>query len=57
MTTYVNVLTHPVDLADGRVIPAGGVCEPGREAHDKQLVEAGTLVKVAEPKKPNRGGK
>lgn len=49
--THVNALTHPVDLDDGRVIPAGGGCTPGPGVHDQALIDQGALVPVDVGKK------
>ncbi len=46
--THVNTATHPVDLADGRVIPAGRTATPSSDPHDQALVADGTLAAITE---------
>jgi hypothetical protein len=45
--SHINVLDHPIDLADGKVIEAGeGVkltAEQARDPHNKTLIADGAL--------------
>ncbi len=52
-STYRCVSTHPVDLADGRIVAPGDVVQPDLNLeHDRLLVESGLLIENAEEVEP-----
>lgn len=55
METYKLVLTHPQDLASGRVLAPGETAELSasdeRDPHNAALIEDGALIVVKKQKK------
>lgn len=52
---YASVCSHPIDLADGRPLAPGGRVELDKDAaalaHNKALIDEGTLIEIAPVKK------
>lgn len=59
MIKVVSVVSHAIDLSDGRVLAPGETCEiKGTDPHDKALLEEGSVLEVAaEDPKPKPSGK